>query len=165
MEQLETDKEEKKENNQEQEKEPSLGKVPLASRTLDFYFKLIKFPIVFAVVLGGVYFFTTQALDFVWFIDLITIGYVAVVIIKKHQGKTQEIIISCGMTGLIIGFFNALFKLVYYRRFYLFFNLISEPFLTALVGIFVGLAIGFSFFKILEKDKRINKSDSSKEGR
>lgn len=144
--------------------ELSIKRVPLGQRKLGFYFNLIKFPIIIAVILEIVYFLSQKNFDLDWIIKLLALSYVALVLIKKHQGKFQELAIACGMTGLLIGFFNALFKAIYIRKFYLIFNLISEPVITALVGIFVGLTIGYIFLNILTKYKTIKTKDSLKKG-
>ena len=149
---------------QKQDNELSVSKVSLGSRKVEFYFNLIKFPVIFAVVVGIVYSLTQNAFDLIWVVDFLAVGYVTVMLVKKHKGRFQEIAIACGMTGLLIGFFSALFKLIYSRKFYLIFNLISEPVITALVGIFVGLVIGYVLLNILPINGKKKNNNSLKRG-
>jgi len=143
----------------------TLGKVILGSKPLGCYFALIKFPIIFVVVVEVIYFLSQKSFDYVWIFDLIAFGYVAALLAKKHQLGYKEIVIGGGLTGLFIGLFSAIFKLIYFGKLYYFFNLISEPAITVLVGIFFGIAVGYVLFNILHTNKKINKeTPSSDEG-
>ena len=137
-----------------EEEDLSLKKISLGDKKLEFYFDLIKYPVVFAIVINVVYFFIRKSFDVMWVFDIMAFTYIAVFILKKQLGKRVEVFIACGISGLFIGFFMAVFKLVYFRKFYLFFNLISEPFLTFIVGGFVGLAVAYIILKPNKKSKK-----------
>lgn len=140
----------------------SLKKISLGNRKLEFYFDIIKYPVVFAIVINVVYFFIRKSLDVMWVFDVMAFAYIAVFILKKRLGGRQEVFIACGISGLFIGFFMALFKLVYFRKFYLIFNLISEPFLTFIVGGFIGFAVAYAVLKPNKKDNNKSISKSKK---
>lgn len=150
---------------EEKEQELSVAKVPIGYHSLGFYFKVISLPVLVAVIVEIIYFYQQKNFDFVWLIDLIALGYLALIVIKKYHGKFQELAIACGISGLLIGFLSALFKLIYIRKFYLFLNLISETAITAISGIIIGLAIGYVFFNVLHLDKKDNLSSSSEQER
>lgn len=158
VEEHELNKEEPGKETQENKEELTVGRVSLGSQTIGFYFSLIKFPVIFAVVLGIAYFLAQKNFNLIWVFDLLAFGYVAFRLVKKYKGKYLEIVIAGGLTGLFIGLFSALFKLIYFWKFYYFFNLISEPAITALVGIFIGLAVGYIFFNILTAKSETKKN-------
>ena len=135
----------------------TLGKVFLGSKPLGFYFALIKFPIIFVVVVEIVYFLSQKSFNYVWIFDLVAFGYVAAILAKKHRLGYKEIVIGGGFTGLFIGLFVAVFKLIYFRKLFYFFNLISEPAITTLVGIFFGIAVGYVLLHIFKTNEKINK--------
>ena len=97
-----------------------------------------------------------------WMFDILAFIYIASIIIKKNQGKKTEIFIACGIAGLFIGLFVALFKFIYIRKFYLFFNIISEPVLTFFIGGFVGLAVAYIYLNLFKRNKE--EVSSSKKG-
>lgn len=145
----------------ESENELTLGKVVLGSKNLGFYFALIKYPISFAVAASIIYFFVKGNFKLAWIFDFLAFGFIAVVLVKIHKLRYKEIVIACGFAGLFIGVFSALFKLIYSWKIYYFFNLVSEPAITAMVGIFFGIAVGYVLLNIFSADKKINKGNSS----
>ncbi|MFA6272177.1 MAG: hypothetical protein WC693_03640 [Patescibacteria group bacterium] len=131
----------------------SLKKISLSDKKLEFYFDVVKYPVVFAIVINIVYYYIRKT-DAMWVFDILAFVYIAIFILKKQLGKRAVVFIACGISGLFIGFFMAVFKLVYFRKFYLFFNLISEPFLTFIVGSFVGLVVAYIILRPNKKNKK-----------
>ena len=152
----------KQKHDDNSEEELSLGKVSFGDKKLEFYFDIIKYPIILATVINMVYFFIRDSIEVMWIFDILAFIYIATMVIKKKQGKQREVFIACGIAGLFMGLFIALFKFIYFRKFYLFFNLVSEPFLTFFVGGFVGVAVAYISLKMFKKNKK--EISSSKKG-
>ncbi|MBU1075110.1 hypothetical protein KJ705_03445 [Patescibacteria group bacterium] len=152
----------KQKHNGNEGEEISLGKVSFGDKKLEFYFDVIKFPIILAIVINIVYFFIRGSFEIMWIFDILAFIYIATMVIKKKQGKQKEVFIACGIAGLFMGLFIAIFKFIYFQKFYLFFNLISEPFLTFFVGGFVGLAVAYMSLNLFKKNKK--EISSSKKG-
>ncbi|MFA6392024.1 MAG: hypothetical protein WCW66_04730 [Patescibacteria group bacterium] len=132
----------------------SLNKVSFGDKKLEYYFDIIKYPVVLTVVVNIVYFLIRKSFDIMWVFDIVAFIYIAYIIVKKKQGKITDAFIACGISGLFMGFFIAVFKFIYFRKFYLFFNIISEPFLTFIVGGFIGVAFAYIALKKFKKNKK-----------
>jgi hypothetical protein len=148
-----SDKQKQKQAENDRE-ELSLGKVSFGDKKLEFYFDIIKYPIILATVINVVYFFVQDSFEVMWIFDILAFIYIAMMVIKKKQGGQKEVFIACGIAGLFMGLFIAIFKFIYFQKFYLFFNLVSEPFLTFFIGGFVGIAVAFISLKLYKKNKK-----------
>lgn len=142
----------------------------LAGKDLSFYFKIIRIPVVLAIVIEILAHFTANTFYLIWLVNFIVFVYISWYLIKKHQAPFFQIVVASTMAGIIIGVCVALFKLIWFRHFYLIFNLITEPMITAIVGIGIS-ALTFLIIKNIsqkniKKSKKINnnlKNKGSKE--
>lgn len=145
----------------EEQKNPeeiTLSKVELASWQLGQYVRIIAWPVVLAQAFSIVYVLMNRFFDFVWVVNVLAFAYISHIVVQKHQGHYQQAVISNLIAGLVMGFIFALFKLIWQGSFYLFFNLIVEPILTALVGLAVAVVAVYLYSILPLKNKSLVKS-------
>ena len=127
----------------------------LAGRPLNFYFKIVVWP---AIILAVV----EIAASFIWdinilvlnlFLDILLFIGLSWYFIRTYQAKQIQVIILSVISGLIIGFLWAIFRLIWEHKFYLFFNLITEPLITALAGLLISAASYLFFTREYRKYK------------
>lgn len=133
-----------------------------------WYLSIIKKSILYLVMIELLaYFFSTvplikdfilnNLLDYLLIIDLFVFIWLTFTI-KRHLGATSLVAIKAViMTGLLVGFFRALFKIFWFSESWTLINIIVEP----LIWGFYGLVTATIFSLIIKKnDRKDNESRS-----
>ena len=141
----------------------TLSKVKLGDWQLGQYFKIIAWPVVLAEAFSVVYVLMNKFFDFIWVVNVLAFAFISHLIIQKHKGAYKQAVVANLLAGLIMGFVFALFKLIWLKSFYLFFNLIVEPVITALIGLAVAVVFAYVYSILPNKksDSIINSIKSS----
>jgi len=126
----------------------------LGGRPLNFYFKIAIWPTLILVVIEIITSLLWNKEVLNWFLDFLLFIGLSWYFIKVYQAKQIQVIILSILSGLIIGLLMALFKLIWLHKVYWFFNLISEPLITALAGLLISAA---TYLFLIRKDNKKNK--------
>ena len=140
----------------------------LAGQTVAYYFRLFRGPVLAVLAAQIVLVILDQKAIYLWFINLLLFIGLTVWLKKGYKGTLFQALILNGSAGLVLGFLLALFKLVWYRQVYLFFNLITETGITFLFGLLIAASTYIVLtreykehsilpFKISNKDKELKK--------
>ncbi|MDZ7798715.1 MAG: hypothetical protein U5L76_03820 [Patescibacteria group bacterium] len=120
----------------------------LAGQTFNFYFKIFRWPLLGVLLVEIVLIVLDQKLIYLWFVNLIFFVGLTLWIKYIYKVRLAHIVVLNGLSGFILGFLMALFKLIWTRKGYLIFNLITESFIT----LFFGVLISAATFMIITKD-------------
>lgn len=145
----------------EKEKKPediTLSKVELGGWPLGLYWRIIAWPTVLAGAFSIVYVLTNKFFDFIWVVNILAFAYITHLVVQKHAGQYKQAMTANLAAGLFLGFVFALFKLIWLKNFYLFFNLIVEPVLTALIGLAVAVIVVYIYSILSIKNKSLIRS-------
>jgi len=140
-----------KEQGQEIQENKSVSS-DLAGQTFNFYFRIFRWPLLITLLAEIALIIFDQKLVYLWFINLIFFVGLTLWIKYSYKVKLAHIVVLSGLSGFILGFLMALFKLVWTRKGYLIFNLISESFIT----LFFGVLISSATFMLVSKEYKKN---------
>jgi len=122
----------------------------VGGKNFDYYLGVIILPIIVVAVAEIVMTIYGVSYYFFWAIDIASFIYVAWAIYLRRRDTLAEAGTAAVMTGVMIGLIAAIFKLIYFHKLYLIFNLIAEPVRTGLLG----LVLAWFFNLVLSLAKR-----------
>jgi len=126
----------------------------VGGKNFDYYLGIIILPILLIIVAEIIMTIFEVPRYFFWTIDVVSFIYVSWAIYLKRKDTFAEAGTAAAMMGIAIGLTMAIFKLIYFHKVYLIFNLIAEPIRTGLLG----LVLVWLFQFILGITKRQPKS-------
>ena len=109
----------------------------VGGKNFDYYLGVIILPIIVVVVAEIFLIIYEASIYFFWIINIISFVYIAWAIYLRRKDSFTEAGTAAVMMGVIIGFLVAVFKLIYFHKVYLIFNLIAEPVRTGLLGLVI----------------------------
>ena len=124
----------------------------LASKPFAFYIRLMRWPLLTAIALEMILLALSQKEVYLWFINLLLFIFLALWAYKIYQLKLGQVITLGSVCGFILGLMISLFRLVWFHKLYLFFNIITETIITLLAGFLISGAT----FLIITKEYRKN---------
>jgi hypothetical protein len=122
----------------------------VGGKNFDYYLGIIILPIIVVMAAEIVMIIYNVSLYFFWAIDVVSFIYVAWAIYLRRHDTFTEAGTASVMMGILIGLFIAIFKLIYFHKVYLIFNLIAEPVRTGLLG----LVLAWLFHLVISLTKR-----------
>lgn len=120
---------------------PKLIAQPLAGHDFLYYWRHLRLPLLVAVALSVVLSIFNQRMVYIIFLELIYLMFISWFMVKrKHSTRAQSIVMGT-IAGLILGLVLSIFKLFYFWKLFLFFNIITETLVTGLAGMLAGAAL------------------------
>ncbi|MFC1663011.1 hypothetical protein ACFL04_02470 [Patescibacteria group bacterium] len=136
-------------NEHKTEKQP-----PLAGKDFLYYWNLFRWPFFIALAVNIILYVTIQPMVYIIFTDFLYFVFLGWMMAKREKGTQIQTATLGTIAGLALGFFVSVFKLIYYWKVYLFFNIITETLATGLAGLLFGAAI----YLILHRKSHIHKA-------
>jgi len=124
----------------------------LGGETFNFYFHIFRWPLLFVLIGEIILIILRQKAVYLWFINLLFFAVLTLWLYYTYRVRMIHVIILGSLAGFILGFLIALFKLIFERKLYLFFNLISESVITLLFGFLISAAT----YLLISKESRKN---------
>lgn len=116
---------------------------PVAGQPLSFYWRSARWPALAASVVEIILAIAGQPSAYLWGVNLAVFIGLPLWLKSKQKLMFGRVLALNVLTGLLIGLIVAAFRLVWERKLYLIFNLITEPLVTAAGGLLIG-ALAFS---------------------
>src|SRR3989338_10779616 len=107
---------------------------PLAGQPLSFYWRTARWPAVAASVVEIILVIAGQPNVYLWGVNLVVFIGLSIWLKTKGHLVFGRILAVNVLSGLLIGLIVAAFRLVWERKLYLIFNLVTEPLITAAGG-------------------------------
>lgn len=134
--------------------QPKSANAALAGHDFLYYWRHVRLPLLIAFVIGGVLYIFEQQMLYVLFVEFIYVLFVGWSAVKLYKGNQAQVIITGVIAGLTLGLALSLFKLFFFWKLYLFFNIVTETLVTGLAGLLAGAAL----YQILHRQTTITKS-------
>lgn len=127
---------------------------PLAGHDFLYYWRRFRLPLVVAGVIAIVLYVFRQPMVYIIFVELVYLLFVAWFMIKRQQATQGQAIVADVLAGLVLGLIMSVFKLLFFWKLYLFFNIVTETLVTGLGGLLAGAAL----YTILHRQTTIAQS-------
>jgi hypothetical protein len=122
----------------------------LAGRPISFYFRLFKWPVLAALVVEIFLIVFNQPNVYLWSVNLLIFIGLTVWAKQVYNLRLGQAVILGIVSGFVLGLFVSLFKLIWWHKLYLFFNIVTETITTAMAG----LLLSGGTFLVLSKEYR-----------
>ncbi|MFH1598563.1 MAG: hypothetical protein ABIB97_05910 [Patescibacteria group bacterium] len=109
----------------------------VGGKNFDYYLGIILLPIIVVTIAEAVMIVFEVKVYFFWIINVVSFIYVGWAIYLRRRDSFTEAGTAAAMMGVLIGLLIAIFKIIYFRKVYLIFNLIAEPVRTGILGLVV----------------------------
>lgn len=106
-------------------------------RTFEYYWGVLKRPLILAVLLECLFVIMKFAEWTLWAVNVALFIVVTWVVLRRRRDEFPEAGTAVILSGVIVGFFVAIVKLATLQKVYLLFNLFAEPVRLAIVGLVV----------------------------
>lgn len=106
------------------------------------FFKIVTIPVLIAAFVQAASFYNENTTIIIWVANIAIFFYLGFLVKYKYHGSTKLIINYAIFVGLFLGLFVGLIKIISEYKFFLIFNLITEPTLFAVIGILISGLIG-----------------------
>ncbi|MFH1367148.1 MAG: hypothetical protein ABIH38_04145 [Patescibacteria group bacterium] len=146
---------EEKIDQEEHLKPPAGVSGDLAGRPISFYFRLFRWPIFTALLTEIVLIIFNQPNVYLWFINLLVFIGLTVWAKQVYNLRLGQAVILGIVSGFVLGLLVSLFKLIWWHKFYLFFNIVTETTTTAMAGL---LLSGGTFLMISKEYRKKEES-------
>lgn len=113
---------------------PTPDRVRIAGQTLGFYWNAARIPALIAAVVNMILIITDQPPIYLWGVYLVVFVGLAFWLRTKKILTFGSAVTLGACAGLFAGLLVAVFRLVWERKLFLVFNIITEPLLTAAGG-------------------------------
>lgn len=107
----------------------------LAGKRISYYFNLFKWPVLVALLAEIILIIINQPNVYLWFVNLLLFVSLTVWVKYVYNLRLGQTIILSVCAGFILGFLVALFKLIWWHKFYLFFNVVTETMMVTMAGL------------------------------
>jgi len=107
----------------------------VGGKNFDYYLGIIILPILVISIAEIVMVIYEVPIYFFWAINIITFLYIAWAIYLRRHDSFTEAGTAAVMLGVVVGLFLAIFRIIYFHKVYLVFNLIAEPIRTGILGL------------------------------
>jgi len=106
-------------------------------KDFNYYLGIIVLPVIVVVIAEIILNIFAVPVYFFWLIDIVSFIYVGWAVYWKRKDSFREAGTAAVMMGVLIGLLMAVFRLIYFHKLYLIFNLIAEPIRSGLLGLLV----------------------------
>lgn len=107
----------------------------LAGKRISYYFNLFKWPVLVALLAEIILIITNQLVVYLWFVNLLLFVSLATWAKFVNNLRLGQTIILGICAGFILGFLVSLFKLIWWHKLYLFFNVVTETMIVTMTGL------------------------------
>ncbi|MFH0952323.1 MAG: hypothetical protein V1838_04000 [Patescibacteria group bacterium] len=118
----------------------SSGNPPLGGQDFLYYWRYFRWPFLIILATNVALYVLQQVMLYVIFVDIIYFIFLSWLIVKRLKGNQVQAATMGTISGLALGLMVSIFKLIYFWKVYLFFNIITETLITGLVGLLIGAA-------------------------
>lgn len=109
----------------------------VGGKNFDYYLGIIILPILVITIAEIIMVIYEIPIYFFWTINVISFFYIAWAIYLRRHDSFTEAGTAAVMLGVVVGLFLAIFRIIYFHKVYLLFNLIAEPIRTGILGLAV----------------------------
>lgn len=139
---------------------PSSEAPLIAGRTVGFYVRSAGIPVLFGSVLGAVTIIIEAPMEVLWAIYVVLFAAVGWHLVRNDNASAPQGMVLGAATGVLTGLIVAIIRLLTFRTFYYFFNLITDPILLGLLGAGVASLTVW----VLHRDTALSTMTSTKGG-